>query len=254
MTKHALIVCAAGLLCALSNHTQADIVGFNNGNGWVYNQLDPGTPASFGQDSVQITTGANQVRDIWFATPQAITQFTATFTYRAANIAGSSNPGVAFIIQNDPRGTAALAPGGFGFQGITPSAAVTIQLNTAVQQTATGFFRDGVMGAGSIATSPLNAFDGREIDVSIVYNGSTLAVSMHDSVNTFPTQTYIVSPSFASALGSSTALVGFGGSTAANGCNQFLSNFRFTVPSPATATVLLGGVATLSGRRRTPAG
>lgn len=257
MSKRASFVCAAGFVGAACGIAQADITGFNNLNGWTYKQGDGGVASPFGQDFIQITTGgASQVRNVWHNTPQNISEFTATFTYRAANIgAAATRQGVSFIIQTDSRGTDALGTGfnasGFGFDGITPSAAVTIELNTGPGLSYTGFYQNGVIGGGSANTSPLNAFQGRDIDVSIVYNGISLAVSMHDSVNTFPTVNYIVSPSFASTLGSTTALVGFGASTGAqNGCDQFISNFRFTVPTPATATLLIGGLATASRRRR----
>jgi hypothetical protein len=237
-----------GLAGSLVPATRADITGFNNLVGWSYNQGDAGTPATFGQDFIQITTGgANQVRSVWFNTPQAISEFTATFTYRAASIGPAAvRQGVSFIIQTDPRGTAAIGAAfnstGFGFDGITPSAGVTIELDTGPGLTYSGFYRNGIIGTPAV-TTPLNAFQGRDIEVSIVYNGTSIAVSMHDSVNTFPTQNYLVSPSFAAALGSSAALVGFGASTGAqNGCNQFISNFRYTVPAPGTAALLALGM------------
>jgi lectin family protein len=64
----------------------------------------------------------------WFGhATHAITAFTASFDYQAAGQAD----GMAFILQNDPRGDAALGTDfaenggtGLGYAGISPSAAV----------------------------------------------------------------------------------------------------------------------------------
>lgn len=243
---------------AAGSAANGDIIGFNNLVGWSYNQRDAGVAAQVGAGFVQITTGgAKQVRDIWYNTPQDISRFSASFTYRAANIgAASGRQGVAFILQTDTRGAAALGTGfsstGFGYDDVTPSAAVTIELDTGPALSYTGFYRNGSLGGGSTVLSPLNGFDLRDIDVTIDYDGSLLTVAMRDTVNTSPTRTYVVSPSFALGLGSTTALIGFGASSGLqHGVDQFISNFRFTsVPGPTPLRVLGLMCYVAVGRRR----
>lgn len=259
LTRNEVVTVAIGLACLLAPTALADIDGFNRLDGWNYLQRDAGVPADVGDDFVQLTTGGTrQVRNIWYETPQDITQFEASFTYRAANIgAAATRHGLSFILQNDPRGVDALGTGfnatGFGFDGISPSAGVTIELDTGPGLSYTGFYRDGVIGGGSVPTTPLNAFDGQEIEVQLIYDGSLLSVSMRDAFNEFPTKNYVVSPSFADALGSTTAYIGFGASTGAQrGSDQFISDFRFrTVPAPGAAALLaLAGLGVTVRRRR----
>jgi len=247
-----VLVTGAALLCATA--AKADLVGFDPAT-FQYNTNDSGSPPVLGPGSIHLTTGsAQQRRSIFFLQPQDITEFSASFTYRASNIAASTaGQGIAFVLQNSSQGVNALG-GGLGYIGMAPSAAVTFQNQTGTGRTYSGFFTNGGLSLGE-DVFPVNAFSGHEIDVTVTYSGSTLAVNMVDAVtgSTFVGGPYLVG-SLPSILGSSTAYVGFTAGTGDffgnGGANQYLSDFRFgAIPEPTTIA-LLSLAGTVSAMRR----
>ncbi len=155
----------------------ADIAGFGDFSGYRINQNDSATPPALfpAQDRIQLTVlGQAQRRSIFANATQNITQFIASFRYQALNAGNAA--GASFVIQNDPRGAAAVNPGpgfgGFGFGGIAVSAGITLELGTTTGFS--GLYTNGNVGGGSFNTSPVNLASGHFIDVSLVYNGSTL--------------------------------------------------------------------------------
>ncbi len=240
---------------ALSNIVRADITGFQN---FTLKRSDTGTPPVLvDADTIQFTTGPNQRRSLWFNTRQDISEFTATFTYRANGIGASGNrQGLVFVMQNDTDGINTLGDpvgglfgnSGLGYFGIQPSAAVTVETDTGPARTFTGFYSGGVFGGGSAPTFPVNAFDGSEIDVTITYDGSILSVGMVEGSNVFPTRNYLVG-SLEDAVGSSSAYIGFTASTANGGANQYISDFQYKVPEPSSALLTAVGIGALIGGR-----
>lgn len=255
----AALAASAGLFTATTS-TRADIAGLNTLTGWTYNQTDSSPPPTIlASDSIQFTNGPNNRRSLWYNTAQDITSFQASFTYRASIISASAAlQGITFALQRNPSGLSALGAGGggFGYSGMTNSAAVTIETNTGPGLTYNGFYTNGVLGGGSTPTTPVNAFDFHDIAVSITYSGSILSVTMVDGASTFGPHNYFVG-NLASTLGGSTAYVGFTAGTfntlgSGGGASQFISNVRFTsVPAPSIAAMLgVGGLAALRRRRR----
>jgi hypothetical protein len=236
---------------------RAAIIGFDV---FTLKISDAGTPPVLVDDeTIQVTTGPNQRRSIWFNERQDISAFKASFTYRASSIGASGNrQGVALVIQDDAAGTNTLGDpigglfgnSGYGYIGIEPSAAVTIETDTGPGRTYTGFYTDGVLGGGSTVINPVNAFNFRDIDVEIEYDGSILSVTMTEGANVFPPRNYIVG-SLTDIIGRSDAYVGFTASTANGGANQFLSNVRFNAPEPSSFVLAGLGVGALMLRRRT---
>lgn len=251
----AIAVFALSLPCGKS---LADIVGFNNLNGWTYHQSDAGSPADLPtSDMIHLTTGNGQGRSIFFNTPQDITQFTASFTYRATNLNASLvGQGIAFVLQNDPRGPDAIGGrnGGLGYTGISPSATTILWSDTGPGLTYNGYFTGGTLGSGSNSTSPANAFNFRDLNMTASYLNPILTVIVDDPV--IPgidfTRNYVVG-NLASVVGDDIAYVGFTASTGDGfgngGANQYLSNFSYTVPEPATLTLLVFGTSMMVRRR-----
>jgi hypothetical protein len=240
------VVLLAGTMAAPAS---ADIIGLTPGT-YEYNQGDTGSPALGGTDSIQLTTGGDQFRSIFFHDAQDITQFSASFTYRAADIGGKGfgRHGITFVMQNSPDDVDALGLA-LGYSGITNSAAITLELDMGV--TYSGYFTNGVLGGGAAALTPVNAYSLHEIDVSMVYDGSFLTVSFVDTV-TGASQTLpnMMVGSLADVVGGPSAYIGFSGGTGVGGVDQHLSNFTFTsIPAPGVLG-LLGVAGLLRGRRR----
>jgi hypothetical protein len=255
MNMFRLGLCGFAASLSITAVSTADINGFNGLNDWAYNHADTAAPPQIvNSNLIQFTGGPVNRRSIWFNTPQDITAFQATFTYRATSIAASgSRQGIAFVMQN--AGTTALGTGSTGYQGIATSAAVTLETDTGPGRSYSGFYTNGLIGGGSTVMTPVNAFDFRDIDVTITYNGSILSVTMVDGANTYGPQNYLVG-SLSNVLGGSTAYIGFTGATftapvSGGGATQFLSDVTFTtIPTPGTAGLLaLGSIAALRRRR-----
>lgn len=258
-----LPVVALTLVAFPPANAQAGIAGFNNLSGWTYNQSDTGTPVDLpNPDMVHLTGGGGQARSIFFNTPQDISQFSASFTYRATAGYPYSLQGLTFTLQNDPRGPEALGDpeyslGYGGGTGVRIDNSAAVALNAGEYFNSAGLFFDGILGSGAQSVNPVNLLSGHPIDVTVSYDGFLLSYSLVDTVTSAvsPPRNIIVED-LASIVGGPTAYVGFTAGTA-NGItvDQYISDFRFTaIPEPATLTLLGAAGVFLLGRRRRIAG
>ena len=173
----------------------------------------------------------------WFSNnTYSIDNFTGSFDYQAIGQAD----GIAFILQDDPRGNSALGTNftvnggsGLGYDGISPSAAVEFNVWQGHVQ-GTNFATDGSTGNYN-STGNVAFWNGDEIHVLLTYNGSVLTETLTDLVNG-ATYSASYTVNLAQILGSDVAYVGFSGGTGADASTQTISNFTFengTVSSPA---------------------
>ena len=147
---------------------------------------------------------------------------------------------MAFILQDDPRGSSALGTNfagnggsGLGYDGISPSAAVEFNIWHGHVQ-GTNFATDGSTGNYN-STGSVAFWNGDEIHVLLTYNGSVLTETLTDLVNG-ATYSASYTVNLAQVLGSDIAYVGFSGGTGVYASTQTISNFTFepgTVSSPA---------------------
>lgn len=192
----------------------------------------------------RLTTGhGNQAASIFSNGQVDITSFTTTFTFDILN--GGTLPnisdGLTFTIQDDPRGTMAVGPGGGGLGygadmpgPIVPSAihnSVCIKFDTfnnaGEGDNSTGMFTDGrsptIAEPGSddrndpIDITVLNLKSQHPFTATMTYGGTALTVTITDTVTgSSVTNSYKVD--IPSHVGGSTAYVGFtagtGGTTA----------------------------------------
>ena len=250
-----LKLCVTALVAAsfIISDARADIDGFNFLVGWSQNREADGPPLSLGDDFVRITSGGNQYRSLWFNAKQDITQFSATFRYRVEDIGGQgSEGGVFFVVQNDPRETAALSPFFFGYGnglfepsiGVQPSAAITIesrQFALGKNGTFSGSYENGDFTDVSPSIEPTTAFMFTDVLVSITYDGNLMNVVMDDQVNE-PYEITFSLPELDISLGSPNTYVGFTAGASGffnSGATQVISNFQFV---ELGSDVLLGDV------------
>ena len=173
--------------------------------------------------------------------PLYVGAFQASFTYQVVSPFGTLADGVAFCIQNDPRGAAALGLGGgdlgYGpttYPGIMNSVALEMDIYVNGGVGSVGFGTNGSIGPyGTITneTPSLLITNGDVISNFVTYNGTSLAVTMTDvtegSTNygaTFSTNANI---NLASVLGTNVAYVGFTGGDGASKSIQQIGNFSF---------------------------
>jgi len=240
-------------VCGLAPQALADIAGFNGLAGWRLNVGDGASPPTYnpGTDTLHLTnSGAGEFRSVFFETPQAIGQFSASFTYTAANVASAfGNPfGACFVIQNSPAGAGALGGfnGGLGYSGITNSVALSFEIGSPPSRS--GLYTGGVVGGGASPTTPVNLLLGNPIDVDLSYNGSLLAVTLTDTVTLAQYQTaYPIN--IPAMIGGPTAYIGFSASTHGVGnADQYIGHPDFSVPGPAGLSLM--GLAGIMGMRR----
>ncbi len=214
---------------------QAPAISFaGNGAGWQVNSSGIAT-APFTGDVLTLTDNNNsEARSAWYTIQQSILApgFTASFTYQASG--NEQADGVTFTVQNS--GTLALgAPGGgLGYSGITPSAAVQINIYFA-NGVGTSYNTNGLAVGPYTSTSPVNPASGDPINVTLVYDpiAGTLSESLQDA-NT-PSQVYntVYNVGDLSALlGGNNAYIGFTGGCGGLTSTQTISNFQFGASAP----------------------
>ena len=165
---------------ALAGPTCADINGFS---AFTLN----GGATSDGT-TLTLTDGAgSEARSAFNNAVQNITSFTTAFTY--TDVGGGGADGFAFVVQNDPRGTAALGGGG-GAIGYGDPTHIT---NSAAN--VYNIYNGGTIGSGYSTnggkeigpTGPVNVASGNPIRVTLSYGGGpTLMETLTDTVTNEP--------------------------------------------------------------------
>jgi len=191
----------------------------------------------------------------WLLRKRAVTApWTARFTYRIFAQTATPADGAAFIIQNDPRGTAALGGGaqnagyqsGAGVPGITDSVAIGL-----IGYTNYRWLTLGQGGLWTATNAVLPAFDntGAPWQVTVRYDGDgTLGVEVERPDRLFRhAQTYAVN--LADEIGADEAYVGFAAGTGGAWGAHTITDFTFENDAsslrPATLPHRLGGAFTL---------
>ena len=198
---------------------------------------------------LQLTDGGpSEGGTAWYATPMNVQSFTTTFTFQLSNPAAN---GITFTIQN--QGTAALGMFGLGlgYEYIPTSVAVKFDLYNAAGEgpDSTGLYTDGAVPtvpAIDLSSTGINLHSDDTMSVQLVYNGTTLAMTITDTVTlaTFSTSWAINIPA---TVGGNTAYVGFTGGTGALTASQKILTWTYTpgaaLPTP-TFSVAAGTYTT----------
>jgi hypothetical protein len=231
--------------------------GFANASGLVI----PVGYAKFSGSSIQLTdtnSAGLEAGAAWYAVPVNVTGFTTNFTLQFTN---ANANGMTFCIQNQnpassdssalvvSGGPTALAnnqsglgysgsTGGTGGQisGLLNSVAIKFDLYTSPGNT-TGLYTNGanpVSGSSQIGITGVNLNSGHPLNVSLTYNGTTLAMNITDTVTkgVFSHSWPINIPS---TVGGNTAYVGFTGATGGQFANQYVSSWTYSTSSTAPA-------------------
>jgi len=219
------------------------VPSFNtNGAGWALNG-SPST-ATIDQNLLTLTDGnTSEAKSSYFSYPLYIGGFQASFTYQDTTVGGAD--GIAFVMQNSPAGTAAVGTtgGGLGYSGITPSAALLLNLYGTV---GIGFGTDG-NGTGSYSsTAPVDISNGDPIDVMVTYAQPLLNVTLTDETTLATFSTSYTVGSLPEILGTNTACVGFTGGDGLSTSVQTISNFAFTPIIPLAVQAAGSGTVSLA--------
>jgi hypothetical protein len=188
--------------------------------------------AKLSAGTLQISNGvANEVRAVWSAAPVNVQNFTTDFNFQVTPASAAIANGMTFTIQNAGATALGTRGSGLGYQGIGSSVAVKFDTNTAVGSGAdsTGFYVDGAaptLPALDMTASGVNLHSGDVMHAHITYDGSTLALTLTDTVTNaiFTASEAINIPA---TVGGTTAYVGFTASTGTLVSTQAILNWTY---------------------------
>jgi hypothetical protein len=269
--RYSLLI--ASLAFAASS-AHADINGFGDGSNYTLagyttsgSTIVNFNPPTISSGVLTITTASDsEARSAFYNIAQPNGAFVASFVYQndpTSEPGLGAADGVAFVIQDDPRGIANTVGGGgaslgyggsapAGYSAITPSASVQLLLRTDIG-TSSAYETNGDIGFADPAkaiTTPVDLAGGDPILITLTYDGaSTLTETFLDLTTAANFSTVVTNANIAATVGVSTAFVGFTGGTGGGFSTQTISNFTY-VPEPASLSLLTLAAAPLLRRRR----
>jgi hypothetical protein len=235
------------------------VADFNtNGIGWAFNSFGGSGGMGISGDVYTVTDDSgSEASSSWYVFPQYVGAFNAFFTYQDVTIGGAD--GIAFVLQNDPRGTNALGGQGgslgYGLTApITPSVALEFNIYSGSSSgIGIGFGTNGSVGPYS-SVSPVSLSGGDPIDVSISYSQGVLHYTLTDELNTATTYSGTINVGdIPTLVGGTSAYVGITGACGGVAAKQTVSNFSFygvpalSVQNTATNTVVVSWPASVGG-------
>jgi hypothetical protein len=189
--------------------------------------------ATIVNSTLELTDGnGGEERAAWFTTPVNIQSFTTSFNFQETS---ATADGFTFTIQNYAPEIWSVGGNGadLGYGGIGSSVAVKFDLyNNAGEGTdSTGFYTDGAVPtvpAVDMTSSGVNLHSGDILNAQISYNGTTLTLTLTDTVTnaSFTTSQTINIPS---TVGADTAYIGFTASTGGSAAIQQVLNWTYIV-------------------------
>jgi len=215
-------------------------LGFNgSGLNWTVsgNGYYAYSPPTVTGNVLTLTDGAGgENLSFFFDSPQYIGAFAASFVYQAGGNKGAD--GVAFCIQNDPRGASALGGGG-GQLGvgsgapITPSIELELNLFTGNSEKVgylveTNGLTGSTGGNGNyLAPGEIQINSGDPITITVDYANPQLTLAFTDAVARTSFTTNLQVGDLTQLLGTNAAYLGFTGADGGVSSIQTISNFSF---------------------------
>jgi hypothetical protein len=217
-TISAIAIAAGHATSAVAKGTYAIVAA--TGSGFTSGEMVLHGSAALVGSAIRMTDGGAAESSVaWTAKKVPVGTFTVGFTFQLPT---SAADGFTVTLQDAPKGTWAIGGNGssLGYAGITKSVAIKFATysditNKSVSQT--GLLENGALPSTQsidMSASKISLHSGHVLFVQLVYNGTTLKQTVTDmSTGAVFTHSYTVN--LASILGSSTAYVGFTGSTGA---------------------------------------
>jgi autotransporter-associated beta strand protein len=183
-----------------------------------------------GSDWIQLTPNAGSQAGSAFCNTKTEpgVPWYAAFRYEVGDHPVSAADGMAFVMQNDSRGAAALggSGGSIGVAGVTPSIGLFFNL---YQTPSIGWVVDGDKLDAVSAISGIILTNG--VDVALAYDGMKLTLTVtQDAKICTATRTVDLNAKF----GGATAYVGFTGGTGGSTAQQFVGQFSLTEAVPVS--------------------
>jgi hypothetical protein len=229
--------------------------------------------ASFSNSAIQLTDktgsfgdGTMEVASAWYAVPVNVSTFSTTFTYQATNSVAANQYGVGtvFVIQNQPQTTPTAQYGflsggttyvgnasyslGYGYApvsslsgktgGMLDSVGIKLDMTGGGGNGSTGLYTNGAIPSST--TSPdvpitgVNLNSGNPITVALVYDGTTLSMTLTDTV-THASFSHSWTINIPSTVGANTAYVGFTAASSYWSANQYIKSWTYGTSATSTS-------------------
>jgi hypothetical protein len=205
--------------------------------------------ASINGSSLQLidTSTPNEARSAWFPNPVPIGQFANDFTFTGTN---ANADGITFTIQNAGLTALGSSGGGLGYGpdapgdpvGITNSMAIKFDLydNAGEGNDSTGIYTNGdspTVPAIDLSSTGINLHSSDPIHVHMVYDGSTITMTLTDTVTNATWSHYFYGVNLPSLVGASTAYVGFTGGTGGLSATEDIDGWTYLPSNTITSPV-----------------
>jgi hypothetical protein len=249
----------------------APIIDFPNGFAGAAAQFKfNGASAKIVGANLQLTDGgATENASVFALNAVSVASFSTQFNFQ---IVGGTTPtadGMTFTIQGVANTALGGSGGGLGYAGIAKSVAIKFDLynNAGEGSNSTGLYTNGAqpnaVNSVNLTGTGIDLHSGHVFNVSMVYNGTTLQVTIKDTV-TLATATQSYTVNIPTIVGANTAFVGFTGGTGGLTAVQTVLNWTYTEsaggasgPSPlfasATSMVMPAPQSMTVGRQVTVA-
>ncbi len=197
------------------------------------------------------TSVGHQTASAYWTTPVNVQSFTNDFTFQLTN---PNADGFAFFLQNAGLTAMGAGGGGLGSSGVRPSVAVKFDLydNMGEGNNSTGLFSNGAAPALPATTlgGGVNLHSGDILQVHMVYNGTTLTMTITDTAN--PSLTYMIGwpINIPGTVGGNAAYAGFSAATGGGTATQEILAWTYstgTATSPAATPAFTPVAGTYSG-------
>ena len=231
---------------------QAQIAGFTSeGPGptqFTLNEnaeaLAQGRPAIVGTELLLTSAHNSEATSAFYNTAQALSNFTASFTY--SFLSGTAVPadGFAFVVQDNSPSALGGGGGALGYLGIDNSAALAFDLwnnGTAGTATRSGFGASGYGGFALSPTAPVSLRSTTEpVNVSVAYRDGVFTQTLTQGAATPVTKSANIN--IVDRVGP-TGFVGFTGGTGGANAEQKISNFVYTLGNAPAVTAAAQPIA-----------
>jgi hypothetical protein len=178
---------------------------------------------------LKLTDGGTwENRSAWYTSAVPVQTFITDFTFQQINPVAD---GMTFTIQGQGTGALGSDGGGLGYQGIPTSVAIKFDLfsNAGEGANSTGIYTDGAsptVPAVTLAGSAINLHSGDTMRAHFVYDGTTLTLTLTDTVTngTYTTAFVVNIPSI---LGENTGFIGFTAGTGGSSSTQEILTWTY---------------------------
>jgi hypothetical protein len=180
-----------------------------------------GNASSYFNGSELVDGGSSEAGSAFVTTKQTVSSFHCAFDFQFGG--NLSSKGLTFCIQNSGSTAVGNNSTGYGYKTISTAMCLAFSLGNNI-----GVTTGNSNPSPATATSPVVMSSGDLMHCVLSYSGTTLSVNLTDQ-NTGDNYTGSFTVNITTAVGASTAYVGFTGSTSSGSSNTtaYVTNFNF---------------------------